>query len=120
MTPGEGVRIIAYEAVLELDQDLVFPPDNFTLSVKVTEDAYKRSAQTSPGNVTRNETTMAELEDSELNPAPEEGIYDSDSAEELLRSLLSEPGARFGQGEWVWSIVAQNADPDSVIPNTRS
>ena len=26
MTPGEGVRIIAYEAVLELDQDLVFPP----------------------------------------------------------------------------------------------
>ena len=118
MTPGEGVRIIAYEAVLELDQDLVFPPDNFTLSVKVTEDAYKRSAQTSPGNVTRNETTMAELEDSELNPAPEEGIYDSDSAEELLRSLLSEPGARFGQGEWVWSIVAQNADPDSVIPGT--
>ena len=118
MTPGEGVRIIAYEAVLELDQDLVFPPDNFTLSVKVTEDAYKRSAQTSPGNVTRNETTMAELEDSELNPAPEEGIYDSDSAEELLRSLLSEPGARFGQGEWVWSIVAQNADPDSLIPGT--
>ena len=118
MTPGDGVRIMAYEALLELDQDLVFPPDNFTLSVKVTEDAYKRSAQTSPGNITRNETTMAELEDSELNPAPEEGIYDSDSAEELLGSLLSEPGARFGQGEWVWTIVAQNADPDSVIPGT--
>ena len=118
MTPGEGVRIIAYEALLELDQDLVFPPDNFTLSLKVTEDAYKRSAQTSPGNITRNETTMAELEDSELNPTPEEGIYDSDSAKELLSSLLSEPGARFGQGEWVWTIVAQNADPDSVIPGT--
>mgnify|MGYP000008495251 FL=1 len=118
MTPGDGVRIMAYEALLELDQDLVFPPDNFTLSVKVTEDAYKRSAQTSPGNITRNETTMAELEDSELNPAPEEGIYDSDSAQELLGSLLSEPGARFGQGEWVWTIVAQNADPDSVIPGT--
>lgn len=118
MTPGEGVRIMAYEALLELDQDLVFPPDNFTLSLKVTEDAYKRSAQTSPGNLTRNETTMAELEDSELNPAPEEGIYDSDSAEELLGSLLGEPGARFGQGEWVWTIVAQNADPDSIIPGT--
>ncbi len=116
MTPGEGVRIMAYEALLELDQDLVFPPDNFTLSVKVTEDAYKRSAQTSPGNITRNETTAAELEDSELNPAPEDGIYDSDSSENLLDSLLSEPGARFGQGEWVWSIVAQNADPDSLIP----
>ena len=118
MTPGEGVRIMAYEALLELDQDLVFPPDNFTLSLKITEDAYKRSAQTSPGNITRNETTMAELEDSELNPTPEDGIYDSDSAEELLGSLLSEPGARFGQGEWVWTIVAQNADPDSVIPGT--
>ena len=118
MTPGEGVRIMAYDALLELDQDLVFPPDNFTLSLKVTEDAYKRSAQTSAGNITRNETTMAELEDSELNPTPEDGIYDSDSAEELLGSLLSEPGARFGQGEWVWTIVAQNADPDSVIPGT--
>lgn len=118
MTPGEGVRIMAYDALLELDQDLVFPPDNFTLSLKVTEDAYKRSAQTSAGNITRNETTMAELEDSELNPTPEDGIYDSDSAEELLGSLLSEPGARFGQGEWVWTVVAQNADPDSVIPGT--
>ena len=68
----------------------------------------------------QNETTMAELEDSELNPTPEEGIYDSDSAEELLGSLLSEPGARFGQGEWVWTIVAQNADPDSVIPEHRT
>ena len=116
MTPGEGVRIIAYEALLELDQDLILPPDNFTLSLKVTEDAYKRSAQTSPGNVTRNESTMAELEDSDLNPTPEEGIYDSDSADDLLRSLLTEPGARFGQGEWIWSIVAQNADPDSIIP----
>ena len=53
MTQGEGVRIMAYEALLELDQDLVFPPDNFTLSLKVTEDAYKRGAQTSPGNITK-------------------------------------------------------------------
>ena len=116
MTPGDGVRIMAYEALLELDQDVFFPPDNFTLSLKIADDAYKRSAQTSPGNVTRNETTMAELEDSDLNPTPEEGIYDSDSAEELLDSLLSEPSARFGQGEWIWTIVAQNADPDSAIP----
>ena len=30
----------------------------------------------------------------------------------LLEGLLNEPGARFGQGEWIWTIVAQNADPD--------
>ncbi|MAX46491.1 MAG: hypothetical protein CMB24_06860 [Euryarchaeota archaeon] len=116
MTPGLDVRIIAYDAVLELDQDLVFPPDNFTLSLNIIDDGHRRSAQTSPGNITRNESTIAELNDSKLNPTGEPGVYDADSEEELLRSLLNEPGARFGQGEWVWTVVAQNADPDSIIP----
>ena len=116
MTPGLDVRIMAYDAVLELDQDLVFPPDNFTLSLNIVDDGHRKSAQTSPGNVTRNESTMAELNASNLNPAAEEGLYDADSEEELMRSLLNEPGARFGQGEWVWTVVAQNADPDSIIP----
>ena len=116
MTPGLDVRILAYDAVLELDQDLVLPPDNFTLSLNILDDGHRRSAQTSPGNITRNESTMAELNDSNLNPVGEEGVYDADSEEELLMSLLNEPGARFGQGEWVWTVVAQNADPDSIIP----
>ena len=116
MTPGLDVRIMAYDAVLELDQDLVFPPDNFTLSLNIVDDGHRKSAQTSPGNVTRNESTMAELNASNLNPAAEEGVYDADSEEELMRSVLNEPGARFGQGEWVWTVVAQNADPDSIIP----
>ena len=116
MTPGLDVRIMAYDAVLELDQDLVLPPDNFTLSLNIIDDGHRRSAQTSPGNITRNESTMAELNDSKLNPSGEPGVYDADSEEELLRSLLNEPGARFGQGEWVWTVVAQNADPDSIIP----
>ncbi len=116
VTPGLDVRIMAYDAVLELDQDLVFPPDNFTLSLNIVDDGHRRSAQTSPGNVTRNESTMAELNASKLNPTAEGGVYDADSEEELMRSLLNEPGARFGQGEWVWTVVAQNADPDSIIP----
>jgi len=116
MTPGNGVRIMAYDAVLELDQDLMLPPDNFTLSLNIVDDGHRRSAQTSPGNITRNESTIAELNDSKLNPVVEEGVYDADSAEQLLESLLNEPGARFGQGEWVWTIVAQNADPDPLIP----
>ncbi len=116
MTPGVGARIIAYDALLELDQDLVFPPDNFTLSLNIVDDGYRRSAETSPGNITRNETTIAELNDSKLNPVGEGGVFDSDSADDLLASLLNQPGARFGQGEWVWTIVAQNADPDSLIP----
>ena len=116
MTPGNGVRIMAYDAVLELDQDLILPPDNFTLSLNIVDDGHRRSAQTSPGNITRNESTIAELNDSKLNPVVEEGVYDADSADQLLESLLNDPGARFGQGEWVWTIVAQNADPDPLIP----
>ena len=116
MTPGIGVRILAYDALLELDQDFVFPPDNFTLSINIMDDGHRRSAETTPGNITRNESTMAELNASNLNPIPEGGVYDSDSADQLLESLLNEPGARFGQGEWIWSVVAQNADPDSIVP----
>ena len=116
MTPGMGVRILAYEALLELDQDLFIPPDNFTLSLNIIDDGHRRTAETSPGNITQNESTMAEINESELNPVGEEGFFDADSAEELLEGLLNEPGARFGQGEWVWTIVAQNADPDSIIP----
>ena len=116
MTPGMGVRILAYEALLELDQDLFIPPDNFTLSLNIIDDGHRRTAETSPGNITQNESTMAEINESELNPVGEEGFFDADSAEELLEGLLNEPGARFGQGEWVWTIIAQNADPDSIIP----
>ena len=72
MTPGLDVRVMAYDAVLELDQDLVFPPDNFTLSLNIVDNGHRRSAQTSPGNVTRNESTMAELNASKLNPVAEE------------------------------------------------
>ena len=116
MTPGDGVRIMAYDALLELDQDLILPPDDFTLSLNIVDDGYRKSAETSPGNITRNETTTAELNASGLNPSGEEGILEADSEEELLRCLLNEPGARFGQGEWIWTIVAQNANPDSQFP----
>ena len=116
MTPGMGARIIAYEALLELDQDILLPPDNFTLSLNVVDDGHRRSAQTSPGNLTQNESTKAEINASELNPMGPEGGFDADSEEQLLEGLLNEPGARFGQGEWIWTIYAQNSDPDSILP----
>ncbi|MDP6870502.1 MAG: PKD domain-containing protein [Candidatus Poseidoniaceae archaeon] len=116
MTPGAEARIVSYEAILELDQDLFLPPDNFTLSVNVVDDGHRRTSQTTPGNITQNETTSAEVNASELNPVGENEDLDADSEEQLLASLLNQPGARFGQGEWVWTVVAQDADPDSVIP----
>ncbi len=116
MTPGESARVMAYEAVLELDQDLILPPDDFTLSLNIVDDSHRRSADTSPGNITRNESTTAELNASGLNPSGEEGFFEADNADQLLEGLLNEPGSRFGQGEWIWTIIAQSANPDSTLP----
>ena len=115
LTPGDGARIISYEALLELDQDLVMPPDNFTLSVNVVDDGHHRSSQTTPGNITQNESTQAEINGTDLNPEGENDDYESDSAEQLIAGLLNEAGARFGQGEWVWTVVARDADPDALV-----
>lgn len=115
LTPGDGARIISYEALLELDQELVMPPDNFTLSVNVVDDGHHRSSQTTPGNVTQNESTQAEINGTDLNPEGENDVYESDSAEQLIAGLLNEAGARFGQGDWIWTVVARDADPDPLV-----
>ena len=115
LTPGDGARIISYEALLELDQELVMPPDNFTLSVNVVDDGHHRSSQTTPGNITQNESTQAEINGTDLNPEGENDDYESDSAEQLIAGLLNEAGARFGQGEWIWTVVARDADPDPLV-----
>ncbi len=115
LTPGDGARIISYEALLELDQELVMPPDNFTLSVNVVDDGHHRSSQTTPGNVTQNESTQAEINGTDLNPEGENDVYESDSSEQLIAGLLNEAGARFGQGDWVWTVVARDADPDPLV-----
>ena len=99
-----------------MDQEPLLPPDNFTLSVNVVNDGHTRSAQTSPGNFTQNESTKAELNASDLNSAGVDDTYESDSAEQLIQGLLNQAGDRFGQGEWIWTVVARDADPDSLIP----
>ena len=86
--------------------------------MNIVDDGYRKTARTAAGNITRNESTNAELNASNLNPRGQEGLYEADSAEELLQYLMSEPGAKFGQGEWIWTVVAQDADPDSIIPGT--
>ena len=51
-----------------------------------------------------------------MNPYPISGYtVSADSAESLVASLLNEPGARFGQGDWIWTIAAVQCDPDLPI-----
>ena len=115
ITPGTSGRIISYEAILELENDLVQPYDNFTLVVTVPEDNYQEKADTEGGNITANENAKATLSEDKLNPVGEEGIYDSDSIEMVIEMLLSEPGAAFGQSSWILLVQALQSNPDSAI-----
>ncbi len=115
ITPGTSGRIISYEAILELENDLVQPYDNFTLVVTVPEDNYQEKADTEGGNITANENAKATLSEDKLNPVGEEGIYDSDSIEMVIEMLLSEPGAAFGQSSWILLVQALQSNPDSAV-----
>jgi len=115
ITPGLQGRVLDFEGILTLDQDLFAPQDNFSLSVFIVDDGYKRSDQTSGENLTSNESATATVSGQELNPFGEDGIFDSDSEQELLELLLMDASARAGQGDWTWSVVAQQADPDPLF-----
>ena len=115
ITPGVQGRVLDYEGVLTLAQDVIAPQDNFTLNLYIVDDNYKRTEQTAGENITSNESATASVADEGLNGFGEDGIFDSDSAEELMEFLLANPSARSGQGEWVWTVVAQQAEPDPLF-----
>ena len=113
--PGSSGRIISYEAILELENDLIQPYDNFTLLVTIPEDNYQEKADTEGGNITANENAKATLSEDKLNPPGSEGIYDSDNIEMVISMLLNEPGSAFGQSPWVLIVQALQSNPDSAI-----
>ena len=115
MTPGENGRILAFDALLELDQDIAPPHDNFSLALHIVNDNYRKTAQTEAGNYTTNEPARAEMSLGDMNAPGEEGFFVSDSKEDLLNFLLGDRANRTGQGEWIWSVVAQQSEPDSIF-----
>ena len=112
--PGQNGRVIEYSATLQLEQELG-PQDNFTLSILIENDNYKKTVQTEGGNITANETAQATMERDSINPSGEDGIFSADSEEDLLNLLLGQAGSRTAQGVWTWTVFAQQADPDSVV-----
>ena len=115
ITPGDIGRILSFNAVLELDRDVAPPHDNFTLSLHIVEDDSKRRVATEPGNYSTNEPARAEMSAEDMNARGEDGMYTSDSAEALLQLLLRSRDGSQGQGPWVWSVFAQQSDPDALI-----
>ena len=114
INPGLEGRLISFTAVLELEQELG-PQDNFTLQLEIPDDGYRKSVKTEGGNITANETTKAEMERFAINPQGEDGTYTADFAEDVLQQLLAKPGYRNGQGDWTWTVLAQQADPDPLF-----
>ena len=102
--------------MLELDRDIAPPHDNFSLVLHIVDDNYrKKLLKPKPEITPPNEPATAEMSLDEMNSPGEEGLFVSDSEEELLNFLLGDRGNRTGQGEWIWSVAAQQSDPDSIF-----
>ena len=114
--PGEDGVLYSIDALLELERDLppLEPQDNFTLKIAVPTSGWYSEAETEGGNITTNESASAEIERSVMNEVPTGGEYSADSQEALLNLLFSSPNSSFGQGEWVWTIFADESDPDGI------
>ncbi len=115
--PGEEGRLMIVNATLTLAMDVLptmLPQDNFSLTVDVAADGWRNTVRTEQENITRN--ASASMERSGLNPSSDNAYnLTADSLDALMESLLNQPGARFGQGEWVWIIEAEEADPDLPV-----
>ena len=111
--PGEGGMLISFEALLELDWEIV-PQDSLTLRVSVEQAGWSESEKTSSSsNITSNESASAELQRDGLNSIDNGSIMTSDTEAALFEILLNPSGSGFGAGTWLWSISAEQADPDA-------
>ena len=113
--PGQQGRILSFEAVLELENDIVQPYDNFSLVVSIPGDGFNEEAETEGGNVTQSENAKATIIATDLNPKGLDEIIEADSEEMVLRAILDRRGQNFGQNPWALFVHAIQTNPDSVV-----
>jgi len=115
--PSEEGRIMSFNATLTLAMDIIptmLPQDNFSLTVDVPDDGWGNTVRTEQSNITHN--ASASMEHLNLNPSSENTYnFSADSLDELLEMLNIQSGAGFGEGDWMWIIEAEEADPDLPI-----
>ncbi len=115
--PGLTARIIEFNASLILDRELIpllWPEDNFSLHLDLPMTGWETSTLTTHDNVTENASAYISYD--ELNDIPETDYnIQAESAENVIYSLLNEPGQRWGMGEWIWTITAEECDPDLPV-----
>ena len=104
----------------QVDENVMWDPlgpphDNFSLELRVVDDGLRLTEETADGNYSTNEPAKAEMYLEDMNVPGEEGLFTADSADELVQRLMNTDGGSRGQGEWVWSVVAQQSDPDPLF-----
>ena len=113
--PGQQGRILSFEAILELEDDILQPYDNFSLMISIPGDGFKEEAETEGGNITRSENAKATITANDLNSRGLDEVIEADSKEMVLRMLLDRPGQSFGQDQWALFVRAIQTNPDSTI-----
>jgi PKD repeat protein len=115
IVPGQQGRILSFEAILELENDVIQPYDNFSLVISIPSDGFNEEAETEGGNITQSENAKATITANDLNPKGLDEILEADSEQMVLRMLLDRPGQNFGQDEWSIFVRALQTNPDSTI-----
>ncbi|DAC52528.1 MAG TPA: PKD domain-containing protein [Candidatus Poseidoniaceae archaeon] len=113
--PGQQGRILSFEAVLELENDVIQPYDNFSLIISIPGDGFKEEAETEGGNITQSENAKATITANDLNSRGLDEVIEADSKEMVMQMILDRPGQNFGQSPWALFVRALQTNPDSTI-----
>jgi PKD repeat protein len=113
--PGQKGRILSFEAILELENDVIQPYDNFSLMIKIPGDGFREEAETEGGNITQSENAKATIIANELNPKGLDEIIEADSEAMVLQMILNRPGQDFGQNPWNLFVQALQTNPDPAV-----
>ena len=113
--PGQQGRILSFEAILELENDIIQPYDNFSLVISVPGDGFKEEAETEGGNITQSENAKATIVANDLNSKGLNEVIEADSEEMVLQMILDRPGQNFGQSPWALFVRAIQTNPDSAV-----
>ncbi len=113
--PGQQGRILSFEAILELENDIIQPYDNFSLVISIPGDGFKEEAETEGGNITQSENAKATIIANDLNSKGLNEVIEADSEEMVLQMILDRPGQNFGQSPWALFVRAIQTNPDSTV-----
>ena len=113
--PGQQGRILSFEAVLELENDILQPYDNFSLMISIPGDGFKEEAETEGGNITQSENAKATITANDLNARGLDEVIEADSEEMVLTMLLDRTGQNFGQTPCTLGGRALQTNPDSTV-----